>query len=272
LFAKRVRIPKGLVTQETLDEINHVATANYQPFRMKLTMEYFNKNRTSESPPTFWPPPLEEDVVDRFLAEGINVKDMNSSSFKEWAKFPFHPDDKEAFVEKQKQYQYDQYVTNGDIINIASACPAVDHNKLGINYENDEEDHHGSNKLDSSVSTSLKIYVIGVPGHTRDHVAFWIPAKNIVFTGDALHTMGLGRSSGEAKRKDMWRSLRVLCSLPAETNVFTGSEIDAETFLLGAKAFLRPHRHELEKHVKLVQAKVLSLGDKCPQTTIQVTL
>lgn len=63
--------------------------------------------------------------------------------------------------------------------------------------------------------------VIGVPGHTRSHVAYLV--GNAVFCGDTLFSLGCGRLF-EGTPGQMVSSLDRLCALPAETLVCCGHE------------------------------------------------
>lgn len=67
------------------------------------------------------------------------------------------------------------------------------------------------------------VKVIGTPGHTLGHVAYWIPSAGAVFVGDTLFSLGCGRLfEGDAEM--MWRSLQKLTALPSETRMYCGHE------------------------------------------------
>lgn len=63
--------------------------------------------------------------------------------------------------------------------------------------------------------------VIGVPGHTRSHVAFH--AGDLLFCGDALFSLGCGRLF-EGTPAQMLASLDRLAALPADTRVCCAHE------------------------------------------------
>ncbi len=80
------------------------------------------------------------------------------------------------------------------------------------------------------VSDGERIEVVGqpvdclfVPGHTSGSVAFHFPETGVVFTGDTLFLAGCGRLF-EGDARQMFASLRKLCSLPPETLVCCGHE------------------------------------------------
>lgn len=69
-------------------------------------------------------------------------------------------------------------------------------------------------------------YIIDVSGHTIGHIAFHFPARNLVFTGDSLMTLGCGRLfEGDANR--MFQSMEKIADLPPETLLCSGHEYAA---------------------------------------------
>lgn len=66
-------------------------------------------------------------------------------------------------------------------------------------------------------------YVMEIPGHTADHVAFYSPELRVVFTGDTLFACGCGRVLS-GRHGEMWRSLKRLRDLPGETMVYCGHD------------------------------------------------
>ena len=66
-------------------------------------------------------------------------------------------------------------------------------------------------------------HVIDVSGHTIGHVAFHLPASDMVFTADSLMGIGCGRLfEGDASM--MWDSLSRLNALPGRTRVASGHD------------------------------------------------
>jgi len=69
----------------------------------------------------------------------------------------------------------------------------------------------------------VDVQVLHTPGHTTDMLNFYIPAAELVFTGDTLFTLGCGRLfEGDAAM--MWKSLDKLRQLPPETTVYSAHE------------------------------------------------
>ena len=65
--------------------------------------------------------------------------------------------------------------------------------------------------------------VIFIPGHTKDHIAFYFKNEKIVFTGDTLFSLGCGRVF-EGTYKQMFNSLNKLKNLPEDTKIYCGHE------------------------------------------------
>ena len=65
--------------------------------------------------------------------------------------------------------------------------------------------------------------VFDVSGHTVGHVALYISAQNILFSGDSLMALGCGRLF-EGSAEQMWHSLYRLQSLPDKTKICSGHE------------------------------------------------
>jgi hydroxyacylglutathione hydrolase len=75
-------------------------------------------------------------------------------------------------------------------------------------------------------SCDRRVEVMGVPGHTVGHVAYYIPTSNAVFTADSLMALGCGRLF-EGTAAQMWRSLSDLATLPPDTLICSGHEYTA---------------------------------------------
>ena len=67
------------------------------------------------------------------------------------------------------------------------------------------------------------IRVIETPGHTLDHVSYYLPGENVAFVADTLFALGCGRVF-EGTPEMMWDSLKKLRALPDETVVYCGHE------------------------------------------------
>jgi len=71
------------------------------------------------------------------------------------------------------------------------------------------------------VSPELHLTVLEVPGHTRDHIAYY--GGGMLFCGDTLFAGGCGRVF-DGNVRDLYRSLSRLAELPEETRIFCAHE------------------------------------------------
>jgi hydroxyacylglutathione hydrolase len=71
------------------------------------------------------------------------------------------------------------------------------------------------------VSPELHLTVLEVPGHTRDHIAYY--GGGMLFCGDTLFAGGCGRVF-DGNVRDLYRSLSRLAALPDETRIFCAHE------------------------------------------------
>ena len=85
---------------------------------------------------------------------------------------------------------------------------------------------HGGETLEL---LGLSVQVLAVPGHTRAHVAFWLPMAEVageaplLFCGDTLFSGGCGRLF-EGTPQQMHQSLLALAALPGNTRVCCAHE------------------------------------------------
>ena len=62
-----------------------------------------------------------------------------------------------------------------------------------------------------------------IPGHTSGHICFYFKNEKILFTGDTLFSLGCGRIF-EGTYEQMFKSLSIIKSFPAETKIYCGHE------------------------------------------------
>tara|TARA_Y100000996_G_scaffold413653_1_gene402392 strand:+ start:1471 stop:2232 length:762 start_codon:yes stop_codon:yes gene_type:complete len=99
-------------------------------------------------------------------------------------------------------------------------------NSIIVGYENDTQipkpdlivkDKESFEVLDQ------KYEVIHTPGHTLQHINYFMEDHNILFTGDTLFNVGCGRMF-EGDPDNFWESLLKLKSLPSNTKIYCGHE------------------------------------------------
>ena len=99
--------------------------------------------------------------------------------------------------------------------------------------------------------------IFDVSGHTIGHLALYISAQNILFSGDSLMALGCGRLF-EGSAKQMWHSLSQLLSLPDSTQICSGHEYTENNASFALS--IDPKNHDLikrSKQVKLERSKGL---------------
>jgi len=84
-----------------------------------------------------------------------------------------------------------------------------------IDIELDDKEIWKNNKFEA------KIYHI--PGHTSGHICYHFFNQNFLFTGDTLFSLGCGRIF-EGTYEEMFSSLQLIKSFPAETKIYCGHE------------------------------------------------
>jgi hydroxyacylglutathione hydrolase len=69
----------------------------------------------------------------------------------------------------------------------------------------------------------LTFTILSIPGHTRDHIAYYTSEGGFIFTGDTLFTAACGRLF-EGTAAQMHESLNKLARLPDHTLIYCGHE------------------------------------------------
>ncbi|MCP4380202.1 MAG: hydroxyacylglutathione hydrolase [Hyphomicrobiales bacterium] len=70
---------------------------------------------------------------------------------------------------------------------------------------------------------TFEVRVITTPGHTLDHIGYYLPGAGIAFVADTLFALGCGRVF-EGTPAMMWESLQKLMTLPDDTTIYCGHE------------------------------------------------
>ena len=68
-----------------------------------------------------------------------------------------------------------------------------------------------------------EVRVMDCPGHTKGHIAFYMPAEDAVFAADTLFSLGCGRVF-EGTMEEMYRSVSQFGALPPSTRLYCGHE------------------------------------------------
>lgn len=91
-------------------------------------------------------------------------------------------------------------------------------------------DSHRLPPLDSAVSPGDLIKtgagtltVFDAPGHTVGHVAFYLPSRKALFSGDSLMVHGCGRLF-EGTAQQMFDTIAAFAALPGDTRLYSGHD------------------------------------------------
>jgi len=68
-----------------------------------------------------------------------------------------------------------------------------------------------------------EVHVIFTPGHTIDHIIYYVPAAKAAFVGDTIFVLGCGRLF-EGSPEDMFGSMAAIAKLPEETKLYCAHE------------------------------------------------
>lgn len=95
---------------------------------------------------------------------------------------------------------------------------------IGTGYQNDVPPIGRLLSTDDIISFgSHQLTILPTPGHTRGSVSFYCQAEDVVFTGDTLFHMSIGRTDFPGGSwTQMADSLKRLATLPDNTKVYTG--------------------------------------------------
>ena len=104
------------------------------------------------------------------------------------------------------------------------------------------------------------------PGHTDDHIIYYIPVAAAAFVGDTIFALGCGRLF-EGTPEQMWESLSKIMALPDETKLYCAHEytLSNAKFALSVDA----ENRDLLKAVELAKAKREQGSPTVPTTVAQ---
>lgn len=104
-----------------------------------------------------------------------------------------------------------------------------------------------------------KFEVIFTPGHTKDHVVYYLKKEKALFSGDLLFSAGCGRVF-EGTYEQMLSSLEKIQDLPDDTSVYFGHEYTLKN--LNFAKTLEKDNKEIENRYEEVKKS----GCSCPTT------
>ena len=112
----------------------------------------------------------------------------------------------------------------------------------------------------------LTFDVISVPGHTWEHIAYYLPQQKILFCGDALFAGGCGRRF-DGTAEIMWNSLQTLAALPDDTLVYCAHEYTLSNLRFAAA--VEPGNSKLLERLRRVEQLRQQNRITLPSTILQ---
>ena len=122
-----------------------------------------------------------------------------------------------------------------------------------VGYENDKNIPEPDLKVKDEEIFEInqnKFKVIHTPGHTLQHINYFMPDFNILFSGDTLFSIGCGRMF-EGTPEVFWESLLKLKQLPKETTIYCGHEYTLSNVKFALS--INPENPDLQKYADWVK-------------------
>lgn len=108
-----------------------------------------------------------------------------------------------------------------------------------------------------------EVKVFDCPGHTRGHIAFYMPSEFSLFAGDTVFAMGCGRVN-EGGMAEMWHSVNQFRPLPPVTHVYCGHEYTEANCRFALS--VEPGNRDLQQRATVVAAQRARGEMTCPST------
>ena len=122
-----------------------------------------------------------------------------------------------------------------------------------VGYENDKDIPEPDLKVKDEEIFEIyqnKFKVIHTPGHTLQHINYFMPDYNILFSGDTLFSIGCGRMF-EGTPEVFWESLSKIKQLPEETTIYCGHEYTLSNVRFALS--IHPDNQDLQKYANWVE-------------------
>jgi len=122
-----------------------------------------------------------------------------------------------------------------------------------VGYENDKNIPEPDLKVIDEEIFEIhqnKFKVIHTPGHTLQHINYFMPECNILFSGDTLFSIGCGRMF-EGTAEVFWESLSKIKQLPEETTIYCGHEYTLSNVRFALS--IHPDNQDLQKYANWVE-------------------
>ena len=98
-------------------------------------------------------------------------------------------------------------------------------------------------------NNKLKCQVLAVPGHTKDHLAFYFTEEKLLFCGDTLFSGGCGRL--ECSFEQMYNTLQMLKQLPNDCKIYCAHEYTVANLTFASQYY--PEDCYVKQQLKIAQ-------------------
>lgn len=98
----------------------------------------------------------------------------------------------------------------------------------------------------------FSISVMGTPGHTLNHLCYFLADFKILFTGDAVFPFSCEKIL-EGSYQQMLDSIKLIKTLPKETYLFSGHENSIENLQFALS--LEPNRQDIKDRIEVINNK-----------------
>lgn len=110
--------------------------------------------------------------------------------------------------------------------------------------------HHRWEEGDQFSLFGQSVQVWQMNGHTLGHIAYYLPDRKVIFSGDVLFSLGCGKLF-EGSAEQMWSSLEKIRALPEDVLVFGSHEYTLENAEFAL--WVDPENIDLQEMVKRAQ-------------------
>jgi len=107
----------------------------------------------------------------------------------------------------------------------------------------------------------LNFTVLNIPGHTKDHIAYYDKPNHLLFCGDTLFAGGCGRVF-EGTDEEFYHSLKKLAKLPKRTLIYCGHEYTEHNLRFALT--LEPDNQDLQKRIETTSLQRKNLEPSLP--------
>ena len=99
---------------------------------------------------------------------------------------------------------------------------------------------------------SFAVTVLSTPGHTQNHLCYFLADFKILFTGDMVFSCGCGKIV-DGTFQQMLESIKLIKSLPKDTLIFSGHEYSLSNIAFALS--LEPQRTDMKELIDAIESK-----------------